>query len=171
VAERKCAALMKAGATVTVVSPSLTKRLESARDKGLITHKNRKYRTADIGSSFLVIAATGSENTNGRVAKDASALHRLVNVVDTPALCSFIVPSVVRRGLLTIAISTGGASPALAKAIRKDLEKRYGPEISKSLVAVKNAREKAMAEIPDKTEREKFLRNLATRTSAMHRTE
>ncbi len=167
-AERKCTALLKAGADVTVVSPALTRRLENARDKGLITHKNRRYRTADIGSSFLVIAATASEETNRKVANDATALHRLVNVVDTPPLCTFIVPSIVRRGLLTIAISTGGASPALAKAIRKDLEKRYGPEISKSLAAVKEARKKAMAEIPDRAKREKFLRSLATKISAIH---
>lgn len=162
VAERKCAALLKAGAKITLVSSLLTKRLATYKEKGLIRHVRRGYRRTDIRSAFIIIAATDSEEMNRRVANDALAADKLLNVVDTPSLCNFIVPSVVRRGLLTIAISTGGASPAMAKAIRKELQKLYGPEYSRYLKFLKGARMKAMKEIPDKRKRERFLKDLVS---------
>ena len=132
VAERKCASLIKADAKITVIAAEITKRLKGYKDKGLIEHIERAYRKGDIRSAFIVISATDSSETNERVARDAQSLHKLTNVVDTPDLCNFIVPSVFRRGMLTIAISTGGTSPALAKEIRKDLQKIYGPEYAKT---------------------------------------
>lgn len=161
VAERKCSSLLKAGARVTVISPGITGRLAAYREKRMIKHIPRGYRRGDIRSAFLVIAATGSEETNQRVAEEAMAEDKLLNVVDTPSLCNFIAPSVVKRGLLTIAISTGGASPAMAKEIRKDIQRIYGPEYARYLNFLRDARSKAMKEIPDKREREKFLKRLA----------
>jgi len=161
VAERKCTSLIKAGARVTVISPEITKRLSAYKEKGMIRHIPRGYRKGDIRSAFLVIAATASEETNRRIAEDARGGNTLLNVVDTPSLCNFIVPSVVRRGLLTIAISTGGASPALAKEIRKELQRIYGPEYARYLSLLKEARSKAMKEIGDKKRRKEFLKGLA----------
>jgi len=160
VAERKCSALIRAGAKVTVISPEITRRLEGYREKGLIKHIRRQYRKGDIGAAFIVVVATGSKDTNKKVAGDALASHKLLNVVDAPSLCNFIVPSVVKRGPLTIAISTGGASPAVARAIRKEIEQLYGPEFSRFLNAMKRVRQMAMREIPDRRERERFLRGL-----------
>lgn len=163
VAERKCSALMSAGAEITIISPELAGRLKKYKEKNLIKHLQRNYRSSDIKPAFLVIAATNSEATNKKIAADAKAFKKLLNVVDVPSLCSFIAPSVFRRGSLTIAISTGGASPALAKAIRKELEGLYGPEFSKILRILRDIRSKAIKEIPDKKEREGFLKEIAAR--------
>jgi precorrin-2 dehydrogenase/sirohydrochlorin ferrochelatase len=159
VAERKVLALLKAGADVTVVSPEITKRIAGEKLKGRIKHIPRQYRKGDVKNAFLVIAATDTEEINEKVSKDASCL---VNVVDTPSLCNFIVPSVLQRGPLTIAVSTGGISPALSKLIRQELEKLYGPEFAGYLALLEKIRKKAMAEIRDKKKRTEFLKNLAS---------
>lgn len=158
VAERKCISLIKSGALITVIAPEITKRLRSYKDKSAIKHIARAYRKGDIATAHLVISATGSAETNRRVAKDAESLHRLVNVVDTPDLCNFIVPSVFRRGMLSIAVSTGGVSPAFAKEIRKDLEKIYGRDMAEKLKVAGKMRETAKKEIAGKKERERFIR-------------
>ena len=161
IAERKCSTLIKTGARITVISPAITKRLAGYREKGLIRHIPRGYKSCDVKTAFIVIAATDSGETNEKVSKDVLAAGKLLNVVDVPSRCNFIVPSVLRRGLLTIAISTGGASPALAKAIRKELQKLYGREYSGYLDRLRDIRLKVMKEIPDKREREKFLKGPA----------
>jgi precorrin-2 dehydrogenase/sirohydrochlorin ferrochelatase len=159
VAERKILALLKAGADVTVVSPEITKRIAREKLKGRVKHISRQYRRGDSRKAFLVIAATSSQEINRRVSEDATCL---VNVVDTPSLCNFIVPSVIQRGHLTIAVSTAGISPALSKSIRKELEKLYGPEFAEYLQLLEKIRKKAMAEIRDKKKRTEFLKNLAS---------
>ncbi len=160
IAERKVGSLVAAGADVTVVSPSLTRRLRKTLSEGRIRYISRVYRKNDVKGAFLVIAATDSPDTNRRVSKDAPAL---VNVVDVPSECNFIAPSVVRRGQLLIAISTGGASPAFSKAIRKELQILYGPGFSRYLKFVKGIRAKAMATISQKDRRERFLKGLASK--------
>lgn len=159
VAERKILTLLKAGADITVISPELTKRLENEKLKGRIKHIPRQYRKGDIKSAFLVISATDSQVINKQVSEDAPFL---VNVVDAPSLCNFIVPSVIKRGHLTIAISTSGISPALSKSIRKELEKLYGPEFAAFLKSMGKIRKRAMQEIPDKKKRSEFLKSLAS---------
>ncbi len=159
VAERKVLTLIRAGAEVTVVSPALTKRLLKEKEAKRIRHISRVYRKGDLEDSFLAIAATDSPEVNTKVAGDAPGL---LNVVDVPGECNFIVPSVVRRGPLVFAISTGGTSPALAKTIRKEIEKAYGTVFSDYLGFVKALRGRAMREIPDKQAREKFLKGLAS---------
>lgn len=159
VAERKVLSLITAGAEITVVSPSLTDRLRQAKSENRLRHLSRNYRKGDLHGSFLAIAATDSEKVNSRVARDAPAL---VNVADVPSECNFIAPSVVRRGQLAIAISTGGASPALAKTLRKELEKTYGPEFSDYLRFTRQIRARALASIRQKGRREGFLKGLAS---------
>ena len=159
VAGRKVSGLLRAGAVVTVISPSLTPGLRKAQAGRKITHLARPYRRGDLKGAFLVVAATDSPQTNRRVSKDAPGL---VNVVDVPGECNFIAPSVVRRGSLLLAISTSGASPAFARTLRKELEKAYGPEFSEYLGFVKKVRAKAMTAIPDKARREAFLKGLAS---------
>ena len=128
VALRKVLGLLESGARVTVVSPrALNPILELARQNRLRYHQ-RRYRTADLETVFLVIGATDDENVNRCIAADADALNLLCNIADRPQVCNFILPAVVQRGDLVIAVSTSGASPALAKSIRRELENQYGPE-------------------------------------------
>lgn len=159
VAERKVSALLKAGADVTVISPSIIPGLQKELSRKRIIHLSRTYRRGDLRGALLVIAATDSPETNRRVSKDAPAL---VNVVDVPAECNFIAPSVVRRGPLLLAVSTSGTSPALARTLRKELEKSYGPDLSEYLRFVRKVRAKAMTAIPEKDKREAFLKGLAS---------
>lgn len=158
VAERKCTSLIKTGAWITVIAPEITRRLKGYKDKGVLKHIGRDYRKGDLLSAHIVISATDSREINERVARDAESLHKLINVVDTPDLCNFIVPAVFRRGMLSIAVSTGGVSPAFAKEIRRELERIYGPEFAEKLEAIGKMRDRAKNEIPGKKERERFIK-------------
>ena len=159
VAERKTLDLLRAGARVKVISPGLTSRLQKEKSQGSIIHVNRRFRQQDLKGSFLVIAATDSEEENRKVAGHKGLL---LNVVDRPELCTFIVPATLRRGPLQIAVSTSGASPAMARAIRKDMESTYGPQFGKHLIKLKRLREKAVKEITSSRERERYLKSLAS---------
>jgi len=159
VAERKILSLLKAHADVTVISPYLTKRLVREKGKGRIKHVCRHYKKGDLRSAFLVIAATNSPSINEQVSRDAPSL---VNVVDVPDLCNFIVPSLVQRGPFNIAISTSGVSPAFSRSVRKELEKIYGPEVSDYLNMLKVIRKNAMETIRDKKKRSDFLKAIAS---------
>ncbi|HDK81611.1 MAG TPA: bifunctional precorrin-2 dehydrogenase/sirohydrochlorin ferrochelatase [Nitrospirae bacterium] len=159
VAERKVRSLVKAGALVEVVSPDLTTGLKTLCDQGKIRHKKRKYRSGDLRGAFIVIAATSSDAVNTKAAQDA---EHLVNIIDMPADGNFIVPSLVRRGNLTIAISTEGVSPAISKAVRKEIEQKYDAEFARYLRFVESLRKKAIKEIKDAKKREMFLKSLAS---------
>lgn len=159
IAQRKVLTLIRAGAYVTVISPLLTKRLQREKDAKRMRHISRTYRPGDLRDSFLVIAATDSPEVNTKVAGEAPGL---LNVVDVPSECNFIAPSVVKRGPLVFAISTGGTSPAFAKAIRKEIEKSYGKVFADYLGFVKDLRSRAMQEISDKKSRGNFLKGLAS---------
>jgi len=148
VAERKALALLRSGAKVKVISPDLTDALENQKKKGNITHIKRRYRKGDLNGAFLTIASTSDEKTNKLVSETAPCL---INVVDKPEMANFIVPSVINRGLLTIAISTAGASPAMAKAIRKELELIYNKDFGHFLSFLKQLRKKAIKGISDNT--------------------
>ena len=128
VAEGKVTGLLEAGARVTVVSPSLTPALMSCADDHTVTWFARRYRAGDLAGAWLAVAATDDPATNIAVAEEAASAGILINVVDTPARCSFIAPAVVRRNDLTIAISTGGKSPAMARKVREEMERLFPPE-------------------------------------------
>ncbi|MBI4686636.1 MAG: bifunctional precorrin-2 dehydrogenase/sirohydrochlorin ferrochelatase [Nitrospirae bacterium] len=159
VAERKALSLIKAGAVVKVISPKITKTLQRLKENGRIELFKRPYKKGDIDNAFIVIAATSSSETNSIIAGHARSL---LNVVDTPSLCNFIVPSLVRRGNLTIAVSTGGSSPALSKAIRRELEKLYDGKFTRYINFLETVRKKALAEITDPKKRKKLLETLAS---------
>ncbi len=146
VGERKVSSLLKAGAKVTLISPNLTKNLRKLAERGKINSIARGYKRGDLKGAFLVIAATGDYGTNQQVFEEGMR-HRIpINVVDSPAQCSFIVPSIISRGDLILAISTGGKSPALAKKIRKELEKNFGPEYARLLKLLGTVRRKLLRE-------------------------
>lgn len=127
VAARKVAALREAGARPTVISPALCERLQRQAVAGEIDVVEREYRPGDLDGVRLVIAATDDPQTNEAVWQEAQAAGCLVNVVDDPPRCNFYVPATVRRGALTLSISTGGNSPLLARRIRETLEAQFDP--------------------------------------------
>jgi precorrin-2 dehydrogenase / sirohydrochlorin ferrochelatase len=136
IATEKVEKLLDHGAAVRLVSPAVTPELADRVAAGeLAEFHERPYEPSDLDDCFLVIAATNLDAVNRMVWQDAEARGMLCNVVDVPPLCNFIVPSIVRRGELAIAISTGGASPVVAKHIRRQLDELYGPEWE-SLVAI-----------------------------------
>jgi precorrin-2 dehydrogenase/sirohydrochlorin ferrochelatase len=128
VATRKAQSLLAAGARVTVVSPTLTPALAALAETHEILHHSRPYRTGDLAGAALAYAATDDEAVHAEAAAEAAAGGIWLNVVDRPQLCSFIAPAVVTRGAVSIAVSTGGASPALARHLREVLEEAVGPE-------------------------------------------
>jgi siroheme synthase-like protein len=123
VAERKVEALLAAGALVTAVSPVLNEGLTALASSGRIAHVRRAYADGDLAGTALGFAATDDGAVNAAVALEGRARGVWVNAADDPAHCDAILPAVVRRGLVTVAVSTGGASPALARAVRERLER------------------------------------------------
>jgi precorrin-2 dehydrogenase/sirohydrochlorin ferrochelatase len=128
VGTRKVMTLLKCGANVTVVSPAISESLQALEKSASLTLKNRPYRTADIEGMFLVIGATDNEPLNRQISSDAESRSTLCNIADRPAVCNFILPSIVQREDLVITISTSGKSPALAKKLRQTLESQFGEE-------------------------------------------
>lgn len=161
VAARKVESLLEAGARVTVVSPRLSPALEAAVARGLVTHLARDYAPGDIRGCVLVYAATDDPKLHREVAAEARTLGIPINVADVPELCSFIAPAVVKRGALQIAISTGGASPAFAARIRRELENRFGAEYALTLDLMHAARRRLHAEEIAPAERMRRLTDLA----------
>jgi siroheme synthase-like protein len=128
VALRKVGVLLEHGADVKVISPNLCPELVKLAEDGVIRALSREYKTGDIKNAFVSIAATDNNQINHRVVAEARERSVLVNVVDDAEHSDFIVPSHMRRGEVTVAISTGGKSPALARKLRSRLEKQWGDE-------------------------------------------
>ena len=122
IAARKVALLRKAQADVTVVSPELCEELQTLKDEKSIQHQAREFENSDLADCVAVIAATNQRPVNERVSELAHKLRLPVNVVDNPDLCSFIMPSIIDRSPVVIAVSTGGSSPVLARLIRTKLK-------------------------------------------------
>jgi siroheme synthase-like protein len=131
VAERKVEGLLAAGAQVTVISPELTPALAALLKEGRLRHVARPYRYGDLKGYEVAVAATHEPAVNADVAREGQKRRVWVNAADDPPNCDFILPSVIRRGDIVIAASTGGASPALARRLREELEaflsEDYGP--------------------------------------------
>lgn len=128
VAERKVTRLLESGAKVFVISPQLTPELTRLNEKNIISHIAQEYSSEYIYGAALVIGATDDENTNAVISSDARNKGIPVNIVDDPQKCDFILPALMERGDLAIAIGTGGKSPALARHLREELESKYGNE-------------------------------------------
>ncbi len=121
IAEGKISKLKETGAQVTIISPDATPAIQKMAKKGVVEWTARKYRPGDLEGAFLGIAATDVRPVNQQIFQEAAELGVVLNVVDDAELCAFIAPSVVERGPVTVAISTGGASPALARKLRETL--------------------------------------------------
>jgi siroheme synthase-like protein len=122
VAERKIAALLEVGAEVTVISPEVTPAILNWSKNNSIQLTARCYQNGDLSGRELVFVATDDSDVNDRVYQKSKSYGVWVNAADDPARCDFILPSVLRRGELTVAVSTGGASPAATRAIREELD-------------------------------------------------
>ena len=122
VAERKVLSLLECGASVAIISPEVTPPIRDLAQNGRVHWDPREYRQGDLKGAFLAIASTDRQDINEAIAGEAERERIVLNVVDNTPLCSFIAPSIVRKGDVTVAISTGGASPALARKLRETLE-------------------------------------------------
>ena len=158
VAWRKVCSLKEAGAKVTVVSPKFCHELE--KETG-IERIQQKYDEVFLKEALVVIASTDDEEVNKKIYYDAIKRGQLANVVDKPEFCSFIVPASVVRGDLCISISTGGASPALARNIRELLEKQFGDEYDEFTKLLSEMRRKVLSEVSQESIRRDILQRIA----------
>ena len=158
VAERKILRLLENKAVVTVVSPQLTENLQKLQKQFIWIADT--YQESYLEDSFLVIAATNSREVNQEIAQYCHAHNKLVNIIDSLEESNFTVNSTVQRGDLLLTISTGGASPALAKKIRQQLEEQYGPEYAVVLDIMRTLRAEVMEKISDEEKRRTFLQEL-----------
>ena len=158
VALRKIESLIASGARVEVVSPEVVPEIEALEEVEITL---RGFRSGDLEGKFLVVSATNDRSVNEEVARAAMRRSMLVNVVDVPELCNFFVNSQVRRGDLTISVSTGGASPAVAKRIRKELERTYGEEYAGLLSLMREYRPMVIREVSEPERRKKIFERLA----------
>jgi len=125
VAERRVEGLVAVGANVTVISPTITDRLRNMLTQGAIRHVAREYRAGDRAGYDLVFVATDNSQINAAVSAEVISLRIWLNSADDPDHCDFILPAVIRRGELAIAVSTGGVSPAVTRAIREELDEYF----------------------------------------------
>ena len=156
IAEGKVEGLLAAKGQVTVISPNLTRRLQDLVQEKKIAYLARPYEPGDLAGAFMVICATDQAEINHQVWEEASANHQLVNVVDDTPRCNFIAPSILRKGDLTIAISTSGKAPALAVRLKERLQRELGPEYERFLELAGELREPLAQAVPDFETRKAF---------------
>ncbi len=160
IAQRKVATLLGYGAQVTLISPTLTQRLRAYARAGKIRYAARQVRPTDLRGAWLVYACTDDQRINALVYRTATRLRIFTNVVDQKPLCSFIAPAIFRRGLLTVAVSTGGASPSLAKKVRRDLKRTIGAEYVPMLRLLAALRGVAKRRLPKYQDRKRYFDRL-----------
>ena len=153
----KVEGLLACGAAVTLVAPEAHPALAALAAEGSIEWEARAYSREDLDGMFLVIAATDDSEVNIAVSGDGESRAMLVNVVDVPPLCNFILPAVVRSGPLAIAISTAGASPALAKRMKREIAELFGEEYAELAMILNEARGWAKATLPSFQRRRDFF--------------
>jgi precorrin-2 dehydrogenase / sirohydrochlorin ferrochelatase len=156
----KVEGLLACDADVTLVSPDAVDPLRDLAGESSIDWQRREYRSDDLEGALMVIAATGDTDVNIRVYEDAEKRAMLVNVVDVPPLCNFILPAIIRTGPLAIAISTAGASPALAKRIRDEIADEYGEPYARLAVLLNEVRGWAKATLPTYQDRKAFFESV-----------
>ena len=152
--------LLACGARVTLVSPKAGKRLRELAEEGSIEWRQRDYQTGDLDGAFIAIASTDSTDINVAVFNDAEARNMLVNIVDVPPLCNFILPAISRTGAIAIAISTAGASPALAKRMKREIAKEYGEPYARLAEMLNDVRGWAKATLPTYNDRRDFFEDI-----------
>jgi precorrin-2 dehydrogenase/sirohydrochlorin ferrochelatase len=163
IAESKIDSLRAAEARVTVITPAASARIAAMADSGEVVLHKREYAPGDLVGHFLVVAATNDPAVNRAVFAEAQAAGILINAVDDPPFCDFYFPSVARRGDLQIAISTAGASPALAQRLRKEIDALLPLDVGEWLAELGNLRREILQHEPANDARREFLHQLANR--------
>lgn len=161
VAERKVSILLKFKANIKVVSPRISKPLKKLADKGRVHVSLKEYDASDLIDVALVFAATDIESVNQSIRKDAGERNIPVNVVDNPSLCDFIVPSIVKKDSILIAISTSGTLPFLSKKLRKDIAERITKDYVRYAAIVGQFRKLLIAKVEDKKLRQNIMKEIA----------
>ena len=156
----KVEGLLACDADVTLVAPEAHPELVQLALEGSIRWQQREYESGDLDGALIAIAATGDTDLNVRVFEDAEARSMLVNVVDVPPLCNFILPAIVRTGPLAVAISTAGASPALAKRMKREIGELFGEQYATLAVLLNDARGWAKATLPTYQDRKAFFEGI-----------
>lgn len=162
VAERKALMLLRFNASVTVVSPKATKKLADLADRGTLRLLARRYHTGDLDNVAVVFACTDDRDTNGAVREDAAKRGILINVVDKPKECDFIVPSIIRKGDVTIAISTSGVLPMASKKIRQAIEKTVTKDYVAYTRIIGALRRHLIDTVPDPARRKTIMKGIAS---------
>ncbi|HEV2858245.1 MAG TPA: bifunctional precorrin-2 dehydrogenase/sirohydrochlorin ferrochelatase [Solirubrobacterales bacterium] len=157
----KVEGLLACGGDVTLIAPNAHPELEQLAREGSIQWEKRAYAgPEDLEAVFMVIAATDDTEVNIKVFDDAEQRAMLVNIVDVPPLCNFILPAIVRTGPLAIAISTAGASPALAKRMKREISELFGEEYARLAVILNDARGWAKGTLPTYNDRKDFFEGI-----------
>jgi len=157
----KVEGLLACDATVHLIAPEAIDELRALADEGSITWERREYAgPADLEATFMAIACTDDTDINISVFDDAEVRAMLVNIVDVPPLCNFILPAIVRTGPLAIAISTAGASPALAKRMKREVSELFGEEYARLAIMLNDARGWAKGTLPTYQDRKQFFESI-----------
>lgn len=156
----KIEGLLACDGDVTVVAPEAEPAVLALADEGAIKWEQREYQSTDVEGAFMIIAATNNTDVNIAVFNDAEARGMLVNVVDVPPLCNFILPAITRSGPIAIAISTAGASPALAKRMKSEIAEQFGEAYADLAVILNDARGWAKATLPTYADRKDFFEGI-----------
>ena len=156
----KVEGLLACGADVVLVAPEAHPALRDLAAEGSIVWRRREYRSSDLEGCLIVIAATGDSDVNIQVFNDAEHRTMLVNVVDVPPLCNFILPAIVRSGPLAVAISTAGASPALAKRMKREIAELFGEPYATLAVLLNDVRGWAKGTLPTYQDRKEFFEGI-----------
>jgi precorrin-2 dehydrogenase / sirohydrochlorin ferrochelatase len=156
----KVEGLLACDGRVTLIAPEARPELARLALEGSIAWERREYESGDLEGAFMAIAATDDTDVNVRVFDDAERRAMLVNVVDVPPLCNFILPAIVRTGPLAIAISTAGASPALAKRMKREIGELFGEQYAELAIMLNDARGWAKATLPTYQDRKEFFESI-----------
>jgi siroheme synthase-like protein len=156
----KVEGLLACNGSVVLIAPEACQALQDLAAEGSIEWIRREYEPSDIEATFIVIASTDDTDVNIRVFNDAEKRAMLVNIVDVPPLCNFILPAIVRTGPLAIAISTAGASPALAKRIKAEIAATYGEHHARLAELLNDARGWAKGNLPTYQDRKAFFEGI-----------
>ena len=156
----KTEGLLVSDATVHVVSPEVMPEVEQLAAEGSITWSKREYETSDLDGCLMAIACTDDTDTNIRIYDEAEAKAMLVNIVDVPPLCNFILPAIIRTGAISIAISTRGASPALAKRMKREINDMFGTEYARLAELLNEVRGWAKGTLPTYNDRKDFFEQI-----------
>jgi precorrin-2 dehydrogenase / sirohydrochlorin ferrochelatase len=156
----KVEGLLACGGKVTLIAPEAVAELQKLAEEGSIAWERREYTPDDLEGTFIVIAATSDTDVNIGIYEDAERRAMLVNVVDVPPLCNFILPAIVRQGSMAIAISTQGASPALAKRMKAEIAEQFGEAYAELAIVLNDVRGWAKATLPTYNDRKDFFEGI-----------